>query len=74
MPKLSPPTAMRGIPRDFSGSRGGYVTRPSVRPPAAMTAPKTGTGLITPTPRRQPSVPDKAFSAPPRSYSGGTKD
>ena len=69
-----PPRSLSPSSTSFAGIRGGYTKRSSApTPPAAMTTPKA-TGLKTPTPRRQPSVPDTPFSAPPRSYSGGTKD
>ncbi len=70
----SPPRHMTARATAELSARGGYTSRSTGNPPAAMTAPKTGPGLITPTPRRQPSVPDKPEKLPPHSYSGGTRD
>jgi hypothetical protein len=68
-----PPRALSPSSTSYAGTRGGYTKRGSApSPPAAMTTPKA-TGLATPTPRRQPSTPDKG-EVPPRNYSGGSRD
>jgi hypothetical protein len=69
-----PPSSMSPSSTHYTGARGGYTKRGSAAtPPAAMTTPKS-TGLKTPTPRRQPSVPDNPQVQPPHSYSGGDRD
>ena len=68
-----PPRSMSPSSTNYSGVRGGYTSRATGNPPAAMTTPKAP-GLITPTPRRQPSVPDKPEKLPPHGYSGGSRD